>query len=282
MTKYHVRWKLQSAATFESVATTNAETFAHDISGVENGETYDVQVAAENGEGISAYAKTTAVPLGQFDAPQNVALKSGDGKLGVTWKAPVLDGGAHVFQYHVRWKPSAETTFAAKNAATTDVANTSHVIANLQNNTQYIVQVAAENRAKISDYSAKVTATPRAYDLDIDDNGKVTASDGIMVMRFLLGVTGETLARGQAKSGENKIEKIYKEIGRMRDGFGGGEDAELPLDVDGDGEVTAKDGVLIARFLLGLRGGALMRGFDGETEEIKNKIDVLMPPEVTP
>ncbi len=98
-------------------------------------------------------------------------------------------------------------------------------------------------------YAASSIAYPQ---VDIDGNGITNAqTDGMLVIRHLFGFTGEELVRGIDISGgtRNTVELITAYL------------AEEPLrfDVDGDGRVDAlTDGVLIARYLAGDRGAALI------------------------
>jgi hypothetical protein len=87
--------------------------------------------------------------------------------------------------------------------------------------------------------------------LDVDGNGAVLAlSDGLLVLRWLFGLTGETLISGAVGAGCTRcsaaeIEDYLASI-------------ETLLDVDGDGSAEPlTDGLLILRFLFGLTGETL-------------------------
>ena len=89
------------------------------------------------------------------------------------------------------------------------------------------------------------------FDLDVDDDGKTEAlTDGLLVIRYLFGFSGESLVAGAvsndaARSKAADIEAYLKA-------------GEIQLDVDGDGEVTAlTDGLLIIRSLFGFSGSSL-------------------------
>ena len=98
-----------------------------------------------------------------------------------------------------------------------------------------------------------VELTISEFNLNVDGNsGKdekavVNAQDGILIMRYLLGVRGEALTAGQTSATPETVESHIEKCM----GF---------LDVDNNGNVNQTDGTLIARYLLGLRGDDLFGG----------------------
>lgn len=113
--------------------------------------------------------------------------------------------------------------------------------------------------------------------LDIDGNGIYDAlTDGLMTIRQLSGMTGASitagaLGAGALRSSTAQVETYLSGIQAM-------------LDVDGDGQVSAaSDGLLIIRYLFGLRGAALIDGALGinatrtSAPNIEAYIQSLMP-----
>jgi hypothetical protein len=99
--------------------------------------------------------------------------------------------------------------------------------------------------------SLSPTSVSADFDLDIDDDGKSEAlTDGLLVIRYTFGFTGESLvadaiSSNAARSTAPDIEAYLKAN-------------EIQLDVDGDGEVAAlSDGLLIIRSLFGFSGTSL-------------------------
>jgi hypothetical protein len=92
-------------------------------------------------------------------------------------------------------------------------------------------------------------------ELDVDGDGETDAlTDGLLVLRHLFGISGATLVAGAvdtASCSRCSAESV-----------GAALDALHPvLDADGDGELTAlTDGLLVLRYLFGLRGAALING----------------------
>ncbi len=111
------------------------------------------------------------------------------------------------------------------------------------------------------------------FDMDVDESGTVDSRDSILVARYLLGVTGAALTFGQTGAAtEDVADKIAA----------GKADASGHLDVDGDNDTDADDGILITRYMFGLRGAALVAGI-GDLEEsdasgIEAKIAALPSP----
>ena len=98
------------------------------------------------------------------------------------------------------------------------------------------------------------------WNLDVDGDGKVTAlSDGVMLMRYLLGgsiFSGDALINGAISSTATRNAtqiRSYLEQGVL----------QKDLDIDGNGSVTAlSDGVIAQRYLFGatFSGNALIAG----------------------
>ena len=101
-----------------------------------------------------------------------------------------------------------------------------------------------------------VELTISEFNLNVDGNsGKdekavVNAQDGILIMRYLLGVRGDALTAGQTGATPETVESHIQKCLAI-------------LDVDDDEDVDETDGTLVARYLLGLRGLALVHDLYG-------------------
>ena len=82
--------------------------------------------------------------------------------------------------------------------------------------------------------------------LDVDGNGKYEAlADGLLLIRYLFGLTGDALTSGIVTDSSAFLERVS--------------DLRPVLDVDGNGQADAlTDGILILRYLFGLRGNQLI------------------------
>ena len=90
--------------------------------------------------------------------------------------------------------------------------------------------------------------------LDIDGNHQYDAlTDGLLLIRQMFGLTGDSLVQGAI--GGNALRSTAVAILQLMINI-----APLP-DIDGDGRVDAlSDGVLILRYMFGLRGPSLTAG----------------------
>lgn len=113
--------------------------------------------------------------------------------------------------------------------------------------------------------------------LDVDGNGQYDAlTDGLLTLRYLNGMTGASLTTGVTAAGAPRTDPAMVAAYLL---------SVLPLlDIDDDGQADAMtDGLLILRYLFGLRGAALIDGAvagdanrDTETA-IETYIQGLMP-----
>ncbi|MDA8009897.1 MAG: hypothetical protein MPK75_09345, partial [Alphaproteobacteria bacterium] len=109
--------------------------------------------------------------------------------------------------------------------------------------------------------------TVRKFDLDVDGSGAINAWDGIMTMRYLIGVRDERLTAGQSNARYNDVVKCFP-------------DDLTEFDVDGNLESDENDGALIARYLFGLRGEDLFEGLvipEEKKPEVKKNLTDLCP-----
>ena len=98
------------------------------------------------------------------------------------------------------------------------------------------------------------------YDMDVlaatwdfDNNGQVDAlTDGLVLLRYTFGLRGETLSKGAiAADSPFSSSQIQEEVIK----------ALIIADIDKNGEVDAlTDGLVLLRYLFGLRGDALIAG----------------------
>ena len=82
----------------------------------------------------------------------------------------------------------------------------------------------------------------------------MTPSDALLLVRYLFGFRGENLSQGTPDPLGSR--PTGEAIAMYLDPF-----AETVLDVDGNGEIKPfKDGLLVLRYLVELRGAALVQG----------------------
>ncbi|MDA7967858.1 MAG: hypothetical protein MPK31_02830, partial [Gammaproteobacteria bacterium] len=105
------------------------------------------------------------------------------------------------------------------------------------------------------------------FDLDVDNSGAITAQDGIMIARHLLGAEAASVTANQSGTAAATV------AGNIQDGV----DLGL-LDVDADNDTDGNDGIMVARYILGLRGDELVAGMgDAVAATVEGKMGALTP-----
>lgn len=121
-------------------------------------------------------------------------------------------------------------------------------------------------------------ALPGISKLDIDGSGQSDAlTDGLLVLRGMFGLTGDTLVNGVIA--DNAQFSTSEEIESRLNEF------YQHADIDRNGNVDAlTDGLIILRYLFGLRDNALIAGVIADDSEIKesNIIETIMLDLATP
>ena len=127
------------------------------ISGLTNGQAYEVQVRAKNSVGSSGWSLgATGAPGDKPDGPDAPALVPGDGQLSVSWEAPAAYGAA-ISDYDVRYRAGNSGPWTNANYTGT---GTSTTISGLTNGQSYQVQVRATNSIGTGDWSPSASAAP--------------------------------------------------------------------------------------------------------------------------
>ena len=120
------------------------------------------------------------------------------------------------------------------------------------------------------------------FNLDVDANAPISlatdANDGVLILRYLAGMSGAALISGSVVSGDATRNTAAALTAYL-------DDLKPKLDIDGNGQVDAlTDGLLISRYLLNIRGPALIAGAigGGATRTtftlIENYLAALLPP----
>ena len=99
------------------------------------------------------------------------------------------------------------------------------------------------------------------FNLDAEGNAPVSsataANDGLLILRYLAGMSGASLVSGNVVSGDATRNTAAALTSYL-------DDLKPKLDIDGNGQVDAlTDGLLISRYLLNIRGPALVAGAIG-------------------
>ena len=162
ITNYKVQWKDDDDTEWTTpTKEKGASDRQHEITGLTNGTLYTVQVFARNQNGLSAdYGQVTGTPSTKPQPPTDVSIVHGDGKLTVSWTAPTGadTGGSDITGFKVQWKSGGQSYNITDRQQTPSAS--SDEITNLDNGTEYTVQVIAVNKNGDSDASGEVKGTP--------------------------------------------------------------------------------------------------------------------------
>ncbi|MDA8002887.1 MAG: fibronectin type III domain-containing protein, partial [Alphaproteobacteria bacterium] len=167
---YQLRWREAGAEWARENAAATAAT-VHTIAGLTNGADYEVRVAAvpdaltaTNSEIPKQWkaAEAQAAPAQVApDTPREVQTAAGNKRIEVRWQAPLVNGGADISGYYVRYKALGATTYGMKTTAASELTLTITDADNpLQNGTTYEVGVAAQNRIGKSEFADAPPAVP--------------------------------------------------------------------------------------------------------------------------
>ncbi|MGR3913929.1 MAG: fibronectin type III domain-containing protein, partial [Gammaproteobacteria bacterium] len=267
---YKVRWKRKvrdSVTAWINPPGVGGESagigLAHTITGLINGTTYEVQVAAVNSVGNSAWsAPHRNNPATPPHAPGGLRVQPGAGLLTLTWTAPANDGGDAITEYAVRWaEGDGSSTWIAPPGASGDATGptaTNYVLRDLKGGTTYEVQVAAVNRAGTGAWTASAQGETTSFNLDVDASGTVDWKDGVMIARHLAGVRGAALVTGMGDALDADTVAAKISSGALDGG----------LDVDDSNTTTAADGIMIARYLLGVTSGDALTAGMSATDSV--------------
>ena len=144
VTGYLVQWKDTGEEFSDTERRATVTEPRHQISSLDNGSTYTVQVRAVNLTGTGPPASETGVPVTVPGLPTSLTLRSNMGNLLVSWDEPAADdGGLPVTGYLVQWKDTGEEFSDTERRAT--VTEPRHQITGLTIGNEYTVSVAAIN-----------------------------------------------------------------------------------------------------------------------------------------
>ncbi len=152
--RYVIQWKLETASNWPSQNehTTTDETVLTDtITGLVNGEMYDIRVRADNNvEGQTfQWGNTTGTPRTIPSEPRSLNVTPGDGQLSLTWDAPADTGGLNINRYVVQWKSGTDPYNNSDREG--KPSNRSYVIRGLTNDVLHTFRVRADNTVTVPD-----------------------------------------------------------------------------------------------------------------------------------
>jgi fibronectin type 3 domain-containing protein/predicted phosphodiesterase len=184
---------------------------------VDPGATYSYLAKARDAAGnVSAASNvvTVTVPAVAPDAPSGLVATAGNGQVGLSWTAPVLNGGAPITGYRIY---RSTTSGAEALTYTLTGTATSYLDTAAPNGSTYYYKVAAVNSAGPSLLSGEASATPTSGttlpgtprtlsatggDTQVTLNWVAPASDGGSA------ITGYNVYRGTTSGGESLLASL--------------------------------------------------------------------------
>ncbi|MCY4505251.1 MAG: fibronectin type III domain-containing protein, partial [Hyphomicrobiales bacterium] len=113
ITDYDVRWRQTGTTSWTELDDSTPSTaLTATISSLTNGQSYDVEVRAQNVVGPSAWSDTAAAtPATVPGAPTLLSVVPGNNRAVASWSAPASDGGAAVNGYQTQWRTNSGIWF---------------------------------------------------------------------------------------------------------------------------------------------------------------------------
>ena len=150
------------------------------ISGLADGTTYSVRVAAVNDVGAGAWSEPVpGIPATAPEAPRDLVVTPGDSRLGLSWQPPGDTGGVTV-EYVVQWRSGSQQYSSARSQTT---GATTATVTGLANGTPHTVQVAAVNAAGAGGSTEATNVVPRTTP-SAPLRLEATVGDGSLALRW--------------------------------------------------------------------------------------------------
>jgi hypothetical protein len=150
---YVVRYKKVSAQNYLPADYVIAKVPSATITGLVNGEKYNIIVRAVNSIARGPFAAAPiSTPAAAPGAPTALIPTAGNGQVSLKWTAPASNGGSAITDYVVEYKKSSDTAFAVFTDGVSIAA--SATVTGLTNGQAYIFRVKAKNAIGLSAYTA--------------------------------------------------------------------------------------------------------------------------------
>ncbi|MGR3913961.1 MAG: fibronectin type III domain-containing protein [Gammaproteobacteria bacterium] len=189
--------------------------------------------------------------------PPMLTVHSAAQSLRLAWTPDPSPGNVEAGGYRVRWRLADAGGGAGEwndDDGIDPVNDSAYTITGLRNGSTYDVQIAATTSAS-GNSAWSLSQSKAAFSLDADASGALDGKDGLLLARYLLGVRGGALTDGVSGASPAAADIIANLDSAKNAGA---------LDADGNNTTDWKDGILFARYLLGLRGAPLTAGVTSE------------------
>lgn len=124
------------------------------VTGLTNGRSYTFTVSATNSAGTSEQSavSASAIPVTTPSAPLSVVGTSGDGRVNLSWTAPLQNGGAEITDYEVWYSAFSIGPFVTFSDSVS--TNRTAVVTGLTNGSTYYFKIVAVNAVGLGETSA--------------------------------------------------------------------------------------------------------------------------------
>jgi hypothetical protein len=124
------------------------------VLGLTNGRSYTFTVSATNSAGTSEQSAPTAsvIPVTTPSAPMSVVGTSGDGRVNLSWAAPLQNGGTEITDYEVWYSAFSVGPFVTFSEPTS--TNRTAAVTGLTNGSTYYFKIVAVNAVGLGETSA--------------------------------------------------------------------------------------------------------------------------------
>ena len=158
ISSYTIGYGLSGAGITNTIGGILPTSFNYNITGLLNGTSYDIQVAASNASGQGAYSPiVTTTTFNIPNSPTGLTGTSGNTQVSLTWTAPVNDGGTPITGYLVEYKLDSGSSWTQSPTGSIAV---SYLVTGLNNGFIYDFRVSAINVLGTSSPSSIIYVTP--------------------------------------------------------------------------------------------------------------------------
>ncbi len=162
ITDYTIRYSSNGGTNWSTFPHSESTATAATVTGLTNGTSYVVQVAAVNIAGTGGWSSNSSAvtPRTVPAVPTSVTGAAGNGQVSLGWIAPSSNGGSAITNYTIQYSSDGGTSWSTfpRSASTATAA----MVTGLTNGTSYVFQVAAVNMAGTGGWSNNSSnVTPR-------------------------------------------------------------------------------------------------------------------------
>ena len=159
-----IKWQYRSSTTesgsggWTDIGSSNEDTVAYTVTGLNNGQIHYFQVRAVNPSGAGvASDEVGATPLAKPAAPTNFAAAAGSGEVTLTWDNP---NNGTIIRWQYQQKEGAGNYGPWTNISGSSAITASHKVSGLANGTRYRFKLRALNASGNGALSSEASATP--------------------------------------------------------------------------------------------------------------------------